>query len=1037
MSRLAAKRESVYEAFETRKQALVEARQKQVLSMQNAAQRILQGVMRRGQLLDDADALNTFFATDPMVLKLREFAQNMRDAGDNVRADDLDAQIAASRDQAGRSLRDRLDIFEQGGKTIRLGDHRFSVTDASLELSVLPVDGKLNFHLSGTDFFAPIEDEELAELEDVWEASLSSETDTVYRGEYLAATLLQEARAQLTPLAHQPEALAAFVREAASTRYAEGYDRGVHDSDAAAILVGLLELETVAGPLRYPARARALAQWFWAQYPDREACQRWQTAAQSLGQLERQFGASQREQALRVAYLAPMTALADELGLEMLDVEFDLAGQYLLDALKQPALEFYVAQSSRELLDQFLRHVESHAHRSELDSSIQSLRSARRVQFFLIRSWLEQYLHKVIDRDQRVVESSRSQGLIYEAASIWLLESQLSYQVHAASGTTRIGGLLGLHPRIEEREIEIVLDEFLPRLAYHQSTHVPRFARLRTKKLQLAAAERARLRLDELAPKPLATFVRNRLIDDVYLPLIGANLAKQMGAVGADKRSDQMGLLLLISPPGYGKTTLMEYVADRLGLVFVKVNGPSLGHDVVSIDPAAAPDATSRQEVEKLNLALEMGNNVMLYVDDIQHTNPEFLQKFISMGDAQRKMEGVFRGRARTYDLRGKRFCVVMAGNPYTESGAAFRIPDMLANRADIYNLGDLLGGQEQVFALSYLENAVTSNRVLAPLANRPLSDLYKFISAAEGAELEENELSQAYSVTEQREIIEVLKRLRRVQQVVLAINQAYIRSAAQQDRYRTEPPFKLQGSYRNMNKMAERVVSVMSDGELEQLIDDHYLGEAQTLTTGAEENLLKLAEIRGTLDAEGLTRWQEIKRRFARYQERDAQVDDPASQIARSLRELNTHVQALGTLAQNSQAARGESLREEVQQLASFLSRLETALSQAELNVQVVNQPVPGMTKLLNQLADSYTNSLLPMLSATQHKLSLDESIWRTAKSTHELLLQMIDSQGGQGVTTAKQFKPLHSSESGRARQAARERAKSSGDPDATDPAE
>jgi hypothetical protein len=37
--------------------------------------------------------------------------------------------------------------------------------------------------------------------------------------------------------------------------------------------------------------------------------------------------------------------------------------------------------------------------------------------------------------------------------------------------------------------------------------------------------------------------------------------------------------------------------------------------------------------VEKVNLALEMGNNVMLYLDDIQHTNPEFLQKFISLCD--------------------------------------------------------------------------------------------------------------------------------------------------------------------------------------------------------------------------------------------------------------------------------------------------------------------------------------------------------------------------------------------------------------------
>jgi hypothetical protein len=91
-------------------------------------------------------------------------------------------------------------------------------------------------------------------------------------------------------------------------------------------------------------------------------------------------------------------------------------------------------------------------------------------------------------------------------------------------------------------------------------------------------------------------------------------------------------------------------------------------------------------------LALEMGTNAMLYLDDIQHTSPELLQKFISLCDAQRKIEGVWRGRTRTYDLRGKKFCVVMAGNPYTESGETFRIPDMLANRADVYNLGDILG---------------------------------------------------------------------------------------------------------------------------------------------------------------------------------------------------------------------------------------------------------------------------------------------------------------------------------------------------------
>ena len=69
-----------------------------------------------------------------------------------------------------------------------------------------------------------------------------------------------------------------------------------------------------------------------------------------------------------------------------------------------------------------------------------------------------------------------------------------------------------------------------------------------------------------------------------------------------------------------------------------------------------------------------MGNNVMLYLDDIQHTSPELLQKFISLCDAQRRIEGVWNGRTRTYDLRGKKFCVVHGGQPVHRVGRA--LPD-------------------------------------------------------------------------------------------------------------------------------------------------------------------------------------------------------------------------------------------------------------------------------------------------------------------------------------------------------------------------
>lgn len=106
--------------------------------------------------------------------------------------------------------------------------------------------------------------------------------------------------------------------------------------------------------------------------------------------------------------------------------------------------------------------------------------------------------------------------------------------------------------------------------------------------------------------------------------------------------------------------------------------------------------------------------------------------------------------------------------------------------------------------------------------------------------------LSHPYSQAELEEILAVLGKLRHVQRVVLTVNRAYMASAAQDNVSRTEPAFRLQGSYRDMNKLAERILPVMNEAELESAIDDHYRAESQTLTSDAEANLLKLAELRG-----------------------------------------------------------------------------------------------------------------------------------------------------------------------------------------------
>ena len=421
-----------------------------------------------------------------------------------------------------------------------------------------------------------------------------------------------------------------------------------------------------------------------------------------------------------------------------------------------------------------------------------------------------------------------------------------------------------MHSSIINGTYSFSYHKFSSELKHFNTVKVPAFSAFRTAKHEVIEQLKAQLRLDEFKPRVLSSFVRNKLINEVYFPLIGDNLAKQLGTVGDTKRVDRMGMLLLISPPGYGKTTLMEYVANRLGLIFMKINGPAIGHEVTSVDPEAANNSAAREELKKLNLAFEMGDNVMLYLDDIQHCNPEFLQKFISLSDGTRKIEGVFEGKPKTYDLRSKKFCVIMAGNPYTESGEKFQIPDMLANRADIYNLGDIIGDTAHLFKLSLIENALTSNPVLQQLSAKYFDDVYTLIDRVEN-NLADAELKGNHSNQEIADYVSVLEKVITLRDTVLKVNETYITSAGMEDSYRTEPSFKLQGSYRDMNKLVAKVVPIMDDKELQTVLLSHYENESQTLTSAAEANLLKYKELSNSLTEEELQRWEAIKAIFAK----------------------------------------------------------------------------------------------------------------------------------------------------------------------------
>src|SRR5690606_18724091 len=172
-----AKREELLETFESHRQTLLDERQRKAQSLADAAGRILDGLDRRTARFTRPEELNAFFAGDPLILKLRELAERLRELGDSVRADDIEARLKGVRDQAVRAQRDQRELFEAGGNVIRLGPrHRFSVNTQELDLTLLPRGEQMHLHLTGTDFLEPLHDPELKALRACWQLSLESES---------------------------------------------------------------------------------------------------------------------------------------------------------------------------------------------------------------------------------------------------------------------------------------------------------------------------------------------------------------------------------------------------------------------------------------------------------------------------------------------------------------------------------------------------------------------------------------------------------------------------------------------------------------------------------------------------------------------------------------------------------------------------------------------------------------------------------------------------------------------------------------------
>ena len=1004
LEKLTEKREEFCSAFATRKSELVQARNARTESLFRTGERLLKGLAQRLQSQSSVNALEAFYASDPMAQRVQELVEQLTKLEDPIKAGDLQTRMQTVKQEALHQLRDRLELYAEGDQAIRFGIHRFRVQSQELEATIIQRDGQLLYHLTGTGFYEPVNDPIIEDTKPVWAQEVESENQDVYRAEYLAYQLFRQwqERGEIAQIAQLPfDALVTQTQEFMVSRYSEGYARGVHDQDGAQILSELLR-RCNRGLAGYPSPAKAVAGLFW------------------------QVNAAQHERLIgELKGLKPLGEAGRENAQKAYGPEMEQAIKTWLDTIRlfpgglaKAAAHFLIevltgdispagSQEAQQVVETFETFLDESALRQSFADAIRGLAQDPVGAFRVARQWL--------NACPRIQALPHIACYIDEASLRVAQVGKVTNINRAGDGpndSTIISGMRGDHPRLTGGAYSFHYHQFRERLDNFSQTVAPHFRRYQKRRTELCAELREKLRLEGLKSHVLTSFVRNQLIDQCYLPLVGANLAKQIGTADSESRTDRMGLLLLISPPGYGKTTLMEYVANRLGLVFLKINGPTLGTKVTSLDPAEAPNAAAREEIVKLNLGLEMGDNVMLYVDDIQHCHAEFLQKFISLCDGQRQIEGVWQGRPRTYNFRGKRVAVVMAGNPYTESGTRFQIPDMLANRADTYNLGEIIANKAETFHLSYLENALGSCPALAKLRRHP-KDFLSIVRMVENNN-PSSDLEGSYTAEELSEFIQVTRKLTRIRSVLLRINEEYIRSAAQADEHREEPAFRLQGSYRNMARLAERLVPIMTDAEVDTLLWDHYQREAQTLASQAEASLLKLREIAGQLTPEQTQRWAHIKRAFQRnLLLRSAGDQDPVSRV---LVQLSSLTEGIGGI--QKVLASGPTERPKTDgsngEIKTIQEQLQVLKAKVESQPQEDNR-LGRISQVTEQLAQAQA-ALGGCLNALNQQVTLrvidpaqpaDYTVTNVDQATLKRIWELVDSQRGAAHKTPTEIAP------------------------------
>lgn len=258
-----------------------------------------------------------------------------------------------------------------------------------------------------------------------------------------------------------------LVRKVAEARYDEGYDRGVHDHDATAILATLLRLHTDAGPLRYPPHLRAAAQLFWAYGTDDRTRALWTTRARSLARARSVFGPApgwgalaEEIEAAAVGFMgetglygpagAPGACTTDDASVSVPDPALlSGLGDHLMGELAEPAdadpsaaarPRFATSAAARDLLAGFRQALggPDAPALQEFAADLRALDGDLAARHQLVTAWLGAYTEA----------RGTAPDALPEATAIEVCGPALDRRDLSAATAADVPGLLGSHPRI-------------------------------------------------------------------------------------------------------------------------------------------------------------------------------------------------------------------------------------------------------------------------------------------------------------------------------------------------------------------------------------------------------------------------------------------------------------------------------------------------------------------------------------------------------------------------------------------------------------